>query len=153
MQGSLDSPPIVIRASRFFRLLACLFAGRLTASLFRQSRQASFDHHFFLIAFCCGTFYFALQLFRPAILRLSHDGVTWKVQFGEKHWSWVEISNFRVQGFGAIGCDLASADSDFKWLRPFNKAVSGNSGALGFGWEGGGEAVVALLTEARQRWG
>lgn len=157
MQGSLDSPPIIIHTSRIMNsigLIVCgALLGKLITSFATTITSLSFGDYLWLIVLAAGTLYFGFQFIRPAALELSPEGVTWKAPLATKHWTWDSIGNFRVQGVGAIGCDLDAPDSNFRWLRPLNKKMSGNEGALGFGWEGGAEKVVALLTEAKNRWG
>src|SRR6185295_6098626 len=146
MQGSLDTPPIIVRTSRRISsvgLVTCsivLYLSLISVIRFGWAPPAAF-----------GLAYFAWQLIDPMTLRLAPDGLTWGNTFGSRFWSWAEIGNFRIS-FGFVGCDLFDRNLAMGWLRPINATVSGSHGVLGFGWEVKSVELVKLLSAARSRW-
>lgn len=156
MQGSLDTPPVIVRTSRRISFVGFLVCGVVLyfnlTSLIREDWPHQVQPYIWLYVSGLGLFYFVWQLIDPMTLRLAPDGLTWKNTFGSRHWSWEEISNFR-KSFGLlVGCDLSSRNPITGWLRPINKGVSGSHGVLGFGWELGSAKLIELLNTARARW-
>lgn len=156
MQGSLDSPPIVIRASRSYASIGFAVCSALLTILFlrrfRAAAHLEVNDYLWAVSLTFGFLLFASQLIKPSYLKLEPDGLTWSGPLKSRFWAWKDIGNFRDRGFGAVGCDLFANDSNFVWLRPFNRAAGGSDGAIGLGWEGGAAAVAVVLNDARARW-
>ena len=156
MQGSLESPPIVIRTSRavsFVGLIvggALLYFGLMPWLRFGAPFE-SLSYSNLLFSGICAA-YFCWQFVLPSSLIAAPDGLTWKHFFKSHHWAWKDVSNFRVVFGCCVGCDLSDRRPAVSWLRGPNKAFSGSQGSFLFGWEGGSASVVALLSAARSRW-
>jgi hypothetical protein len=156
MNGSLESPPIIIRTSRIVSLIGLVICITILYSQMRpwlrlgaQLETLSYVH---LLPFGIFSAYFCWQLLLPSSLIASPDGLTWKTSFKSRHWAWKDISNFRVVFGCCVGCDLSDDRPAVSWLRAPNKALSGSQGSFLFGWEGGTASVVTTLNAARSRW-
>ena len=156
MKGSFESPPIIIRTSRIFSLIGfvvCIafFCLRL-APVFLGRIPFEIGDHLLSIAIGLGVLYFGWQLVSPSSLILEPEGLTWKTSFKARHWSWKDISNFRVMSLGSVGCDLSDHRPAVSWLRAPNKALTGSQGSFGFGWEDGAASVASTLIAPRALW-
>ena len=156
MQGSFETPPIVIRSSRFFYSVTLLISAGLFAMwavrFSYTNLPMGWNDGFWAGGSGVWILASACMLVSPSYLKLGPDGLTWSSILGSRDWAWNDIRNFRVGPLGTVGCDLANRDSAFKWLRPANKTMTGSHGALGFGWEDGSAAVVSTLIAARAHW-
>ena len=147
-QGSLDTPPIVIRTSRLWHAIALGIAALLLVLFWRQ---AELDTSLIFIPVMIGL-YCLWQLADPSALILAPEGVTWRNTFVSRRWTWNEIGNFAEAPLGSVACDLYDTHSPLRVLRPFNKSVSGRHGMFGLAWEGGAKSAVAALQAAQARW-
>lgn len=156
MQGDLDNPPITISTSYVLNYGGLIICGLgIVYGMWQLGGAHGLDSiniAFILVLFGTGLLYFAWQSLSPSTLTIAPDGVTWGNTWGKRHWSWADIGNFKRMPMGAVGCDLYDENAPKRALRKFNKWSGGSHGALGFGWEGGSEKVVALLQAAERRW-
>ncbi len=161
MQGSLDAPPVVIRAAGWkslLYLLICLFFAGIGAVAIatEPSSPAYWWAYVSVLFFGLGVMVFAWRLVKPDTLSLSPEGILWRSLWRTVRWSWREVGNFRVVPLGPstlqVGFDFTDAQAGQRRLRAVNAAVAGYEASFGAGWELRPETMCALLNAARARW-
>ncbi len=160
MKGSLDSPPIVIRADRGKSLL--LAAGSLAFVALDLGlpppahHGASFGHYAGAVFFSLGLIVGVWQLVAPARLELAPGGFSWTV-LGRSHsqkWDDVKVfQTFTVRFSRSVGWNYAeSYPHRAAALRKLNVGLVGLEAGLPGGWEVGPDELVKLLSAAQSRW-
>ena len=145
MRGSLESPPIVVRASRLRTTLSlALLAAAVGYLIFRLGQDWSDDDHAAL---------FLLDLLRPSRLTLDWRGLTQSRLWKTRRWSWDEVSEFRVlsrMGGRCVGFDYSVGRGDMRFEG--QDSPLGADATLNGGWEMGPQRLARLLNEAKVRW-
>jgi len=122
MQGTLDTPPIIIRTSRTANLIGFIICAAMA--------------YFRIYIFWLGLIYFGWQLIDPNTLKLAPDGFSWRTSFGRRHWAWKEVTNFRPMPWGQLGWDVEGKSHS----------------SFGFGWEMSARKLTDMLNSARSHW-
>lgn len=126
MQGSLDSPPIVIRQSRLgFALMTPLFLTLAGYSLWMEMTGEWALWGAFLTIPLFGALLYGcgLTLFRPGTLRISPDGIALKEPLNGASRRWDEISGLALNadkdalGVEAVGRETVWIDSAYMQPR------------------------------------
>jgi len=161
MKGSLETPPIVIRAARWKSLLYLLicffFAGIGAIALATGNMSLAFWWAYVSVVFFgLGVVLFGWRILRPDTLALSPEGIFWRSLWRTIRWSWREVSNFRIVPLGPstqqVGFDFTAAHEGQARLRAINAAVAGVEASLGGGWELAPAKLCDLLNAARAKW-
>ena len=161
MRGSLDQPPIVIRASRWksalYLLICALFAGiGAFALVLEGARWSLWWAYVSIVCFGAGAILFAWRFVRPDSLVLSPQGIEWRSLWRTNRWSWREVIGFRVVPLGPatrqVGFDFTPDYPRSQRLRRINAGLVGIEGSFGGGWELGATKLCELLAAARAKW-
>ncbi len=159
MIGSLDNPPIVLRAARA-KSLARLGGSVALAALFLSmaGRTPLPDPllWFGAVVFVLAAIYAVWQLFRPSTLTLSPEGLRYTTIWKTHAIAWRDIAGFRparVRSVVLTGFDYSPLYQRNAAVRRFNTTALGVDAALPPGWELDPEPLCALLNQARERWG
>ncbi len=156
MRGSLESPPIVVRASRLRTTLSlALLAAAVGYLIFRLGQDWSDDDHAALFLLLGGAVIalFLLDLLRPSRLTLDWRGLTQSRLWKTRRWSWDEVSEFRVlsrMGGRCVGFDYSVGRGDMRFEG--QDSPLGADATLNGGWEMGPQRLARLLNEAKVRW-
>jgi|SRR5215471_10635555 len=166
MQGSLDSPPVVILTSRAKAALIAAIAGLFVAifvealtsgDIARMSWFKQFWMYAGLILFGLGLPLMLFRLIRPDRIILSPDGIRWLSTLRRQNWRWGELQHFRpykVTRFSShVGFNFTEEYKRLKTMRQVSSFLSGGvEGSFGGGWELSPRQMAALLNDAKQRW-
>ena len=143
MQGSLDAPPIILHASRTIPVTSAvaIAAGPLVGH--------KLGFAFVVIGIVSGGLITVMALLFPARLMLAPGSLALKWGLTSKHWSWDDVSNFRL---GHLGTIIFDAVEHIKYEdEPEDAEPTSNltQGTLGVGWSA---EDIELLEAARARW-
>ena len=156
MQGSLDHPPVVVRAARSWAL-AYLAGCLLFVAVGFYSLRFSWAAWLGIPVFALTALVFLVQVLFPATLRLAPEGVAWFTGFKTYRYRWDEIENFRVSRLPAspltemVGFEYSPAARERRRIDP-NKPQGSIDGAFGTNWEISSAELVALLEKSRRHW-
>lgn len=165
MQGSLDSPPVIVRSSQrttlWMLLVSILFTGASITMLREPAKQSQL-----WIDYACAVFFglgipiFSARLFRPDTLFIGPSGLVWRSVFRSMSLRWHDVRNFRPYRPTAlvrsahIGFDFAD---DYKpeqhGSRGVVRQLTSVEGSFGGGWELDAAELAKLLNGARAKWG
>ena len=159
MQGSLDNPPMVIRAGRGRGALVLLFAAMLLASGgLRLSGSGGFNG-FALAMLVASALVGAMGLWMvvaPARLEIGPGGVSQKVLWRNHRYAWNEVYDFRPVQLGGfsktVGFDFLIPRRKSAALLKFNASVTGVQAIFQPGFEVKPVELADLLNRARERW-
>jgi uncharacterized membrane protein YhaH (DUF805 family) len=158
MLGSLDQPPIVVRASR--ARAAWLVVGSavfVAIGLFLWEPKDSDVERLLCIGFfgLCGAIGLG-TLIVPNRLEIGPTGLTQRVLWRTTRIAWTDAHNFRPAIIGltnrTVGFDYLTERPKRMALRALNTALAGVQGSLQPGWEIAPQALANLLNDARERW-
>ena len=156
MRGSLESPPIVVRASRLRTLLSlALLVAAVGYLIVRLGETWSDDEHaevFMLLGGAVITL-FLLDVLRPSRLVLDWRGLSQSRLWRTRRWSWDEVTEFRVlskAGGRCVGFDYSVGRGDMRFEG--QDSPLGADATLNGGWEMGPQRLARLLNEAKVRW-
>jgi len=155
VQGSLETPPIVVNGSR--GRAVWLLAG--SAVMVALSSVAMLQN----LSGLLGVFFFGLtgaiglwQLVAPSRLEIGPAGVSQRVMWRTLNFAWTDIYDFRPATIGlgtkTVGFDYLTPRPGRGRLRGLNTAIAGVQGVLQSGWEVDPVTLAALLNQARERW-
>jgi hypothetical protein len=151
MRGSLNDPPIVIGISRIrvfiVPVIAAAIGFLLPVGLRGSLKLSIFTALFF---FALGLCYCVWQLVRPGCLTLAPEGLTWGSGAKARSWRWQDFDYFQVRPF--FGMNVPACRFSSLYNGPLRNMAGGQGMFLG-AWEIPGKDVVALLEDARVRWG
>jgi hypothetical protein len=159
MQGSLEQPPILIRASRWKAALVIVVSAGFMAigvmMLVDWRPEPAWHSQVVLAVFGFGLIIGLGSVLWPSSLEISPAGLALRVLFRRRRWRWNEIGNFRViriERTGMVGFDVADGQGGASRLKRLNSYLVGVDGALPAGWPVPAESLATLLNEARARW-
>ncbi len=159
MIGSLDNPPIVLRAARaksLARFGGSLALAALCLSMVGRGQLPDGLLWFGAAFFGLAAIYSAWLLFRPSTLTLSPEGVRYTTIWKTHTIAWRDIAGFRparVRSAVLTGFDYSPLYQRNAAVRRFNTTALGIDAALPPGWELDPEPLCALLNQAREHWG
>ncbi len=159
MIGSLDNPPIVIRAARaksLAQLGGSLALAGLCLSMAGWGQLPDPMLWSAAALFGLAAILSAWQLFQPSTLTLSPEGVRYMTIWKTHALGWRDIAGFRparVRSAVLTGFDYSPLYQRNAALRRFNTGALGVNAALAPGGELDPEPLCALLNQARERWG
>ena len=159
MEGSLDRPPITVRASRT-RGVGLAIGSAIFVALIGMSGLGSnrIDTGLVLsIAFfvLCGAVGLALIVW-PAKLEIGPAGIIQKALWRTTRYAWTDIYDFRATALSltskAVGFNYLNGPPKRSTLRKLNSALVGVQGTLQPGLGSDPAALANLLNQARERW-
>jgi hypothetical protein len=141
MQGSLDQPPVIIKADRIKASIGLV--GALIVALGIWYFTGAHPHTFYfacMAAFVCG----AILLTSPT-MTVTPDGLSWGSVLGRNSWPWSDFDGFEVRqvpifGIECLGCRFSATHP------------GGPDGVIGLLWEMPVGDLTLLLNDARARW-
>jgi hypothetical protein len=146
MQGSLESPPIVVRADRKMALLH-LAALAVFAAILSPVARTDWRHNplawTILIIFGVLALASLWELIWPGRLVISRDGIEERDLWWRRRWSWSEARYFKPASnrfFRFVGFDHRG---------PPRRGIDD----INQDWELPPPALADLLNQARARWG
>jgi uncharacterized membrane protein YhaH (DUF805 family) len=162
VQGSLEQPPVILRASRP-RLAALAFIGLmcLAAGIFLLGHRSAFG----LIFSGLGLYVLAAgvaSVIAPPVMTIAPSGVSVKTGWNTRAYTWKQVANFRVVKVNKtafIGFDRPETSGAAGVMRDLAAAlratrVSGTYDSLFVGrWSAPTDVVAALLNDAQAKWG
>jgi hypothetical protein len=166
MQGSLDSPPIIVRSSKWTALwmlvVSILFVGIFVLML----RDPNTTKQSQLLIAYTGTGFFGLgilvfltRLLRPDTLEIAPHGLILCSLVRSMSFRWEDVRDFRSYRPTArvrsphVGFDFADNYKPGKRAsRLALRQFAGVEGSLGGGWELDATELAHLLNSARARW-
>jgi uncharacterized membrane protein YhaH (DUF805 family) len=158
MQGSLDQPPIVVRATRARAIWLVIGSAIFVAiGIFLWSPTDSAVARLFCIGFfgLCGIIGLGI-LIAPPRLEIGPSGLTQTALWRTNKFAWTDVHNFRPTIIGltnkVVGFDYLTTRQKGAALRGLNTALAGVQGSLQPGWEIAPQALANLLNDARERW-
>lgn len=158
MQGSLNQPPVIIRASRTRGLWLMIGSGAFVAiALMPLASGGSEGPLVFPLVFfgLCGLIGLCL-LISPSRLEISPSGITQTVLWRTARFAWSDVHAFRPATIGltnkTVGFDYLVERPSRGGLRRLNSAIAGVQGSLAAGWEIKPEPLADLLNQAREQW-
>jgi len=158
MRGSLEQPPIVIRASRWkATLVAVVCTGfvLLGVMMLLGRPNEPWQALFVVAVFGLGLIIAAASFIWPARLEVSKAGIDLRVLFRRRRWSWAEIGNFRtiaIDRTRMVAFDLRPEAGRASVMGRLSRSMAVVDGGLPTGWPMPAEALADLLNEARARW-
>ena len=161
MQGSLDDPPIVVRAARWksslYLLIGVVFVSIGVLMLVTEHTTGMRLEALFVTVFfglCVAVF--TWQLVWPGELVLSPEGLRVRQLWRGARYAWSDVRDFRPYspGGGAshVGFDFAPDYPKARRMRALASGLGGVEGGLGTGWEMSPGALCDLLNAARAKW-
>jgi hypothetical protein len=165
MQGSLDSPPVVISTSRakaaLIAVIAALFVAMIiemwsSGAIAKMTVFKQFWMYAGLALFGLGLPLMLLRLIRPDRLMLSPNGIDW-LALRKQSWRWSEVQHFRpykVSRFSShVGFNFTDEYKRLNTMRQVSSFLTGGvESSFGGGWELSPREMAALLNDAKQRW-
>lgn len=163
VQGSLDSPPIIVHASRSY-VLTVLIGSILFACMLLIFQR---DGHSWLFAWYVGLLFFGSGiimsiyfLIRPRRIEITPAGAYMKHPFRSVKFCWrdvenfrvIQLSNFRYSAVVGWTCRHGS-NPDSGLFRGVAYGVTGLDGYFPPGWEVTAEELLAQLNAGMKRWG
>jgi hypothetical protein len=162
MQGSLDAPPIVIRASRGYSALMLLISIAFVASgvlIIKDPKGSPTIAYLVMAFFGTGIPIFGWRFIHPDVLTLTPEGISWRSVVRSAQWTWDDVENFRAYAPTGktiskhLGFDFTeSYHAKRGGSRGIVKAITSVDGSLGTGWELSAADLADLLNKARVRW-
>ena len=153
---TLDDPPLVIRQARWKgALLAAGCAAFVAVGMAMQSDvEARAAGQLCVLLFGAGALIGLALLVSPGTLVLAPEGLSQTVLWRTRRWAWADVSSFREWRFRRtrlITFDDAKASHGA--LQQANAALGAGSGSLSAQWAISTPALLALLAQAKARWG
>ncbi|HEY3811801.1 MAG TPA: DUF805 domain-containing protein [Caulobacteraceae bacterium] len=178
MIGSLDNPPVMIRAPRFATNRSTLTALTISVAFtaaglalatgqFHWLREGSdptfahiMDQLLGAVILAAGAYIIVVRgwaMISPATLEVGPEGIVTTFAWSKRRLTWSDMRNFRVvstQAGRAIAFDLIGAANRQTFARSVYRKDYGADAIL---WRSGDprvdlNALAALLNEARDRW-
>ena len=158
MQGSLNQPPVVVRASRARAVLLVLGSAIFVAGgLFLPPSTESSIPRILAVGFfgLCGAVGLGM-LIAPARLEFGPSGIVQKVFWRTSRFAWSDVYDFRPTTIGLankmIGFNYLRSPAKGSGLRSLNTALVGAQATLQPGWEMDAQALADMLNAGRERW-
>jgi uncharacterized membrane protein YhaH (DUF805 family) len=163
MQGSLDQPPIRVRARRWQGRRMFAFAV-LPLILVSQAARADWDpgrlaHNPMLWAIVAvlalNLVVLGWILLAPPVLELSPSGIVYRAVLRTRRWSWADISDFRAVRYGgvdAVGFHYVGGKKRTSNASQTLERITGAQGMLASNMETPGDELAGLLNRARAQW-
>lgn len=159
MEGSLETPPVVITLSipQAFLQTAGFAAVALLCFLVVIGDPSPGGHFVSgFVAFTLAALWYAWRMLKPDTLTLSPDGLVWQSRLHTTRWAWRDVERFRairVHIFSKrVGFDRISGPMGPKTYTQYYVSYAGADDGLGGGWEIPPEALADLLNAARAKW-
>jgi hypothetical protein len=161
VQGSFDSPPIVITMSRWKMGLLMLIAIAFTATGAWMISRDSGDFRGYLCTgfFGLGVLAFIWRFLSPPRLEISRQGISWFTGRKTLDFAWKDFAAFRVYKPSSramskyVGYDYAPDNPKRGRMAAVAHAMAGVDGGFGGQWEISADDVAALLNQAKAKWG
>lgn len=155
MRGSLDEPPIVIRAVRWRSGLYFAGGAVLTVAMVRAFPGAPILLKLIMapgVLLIGWTWFHDLPRFiSPDVLTLSPEGLEHRTFRRTRRLVWSEVVRFAPLLVSGPGASRVYGGVSYRLRDP--EADRRDSGTLPDGWEIDVRSLVKLLNEARKRWG
>ncbi|MBU6297969.1 MAG: hypothetical protein KGJ79_08570 [Alphaproteobacteria bacterium] len=165
MQGSLDHPPLVVCQHRLkLALLFMLFGGLAAAlglgawiSTFLKSAVWAYLGLSFLAPLALGSAVAAAasgwSFLHPGTITLDPVGLTYRAYWYARRHRWTDIAEFVVFAPSSRARTPGCVFVDGYAGHPIGRGVSGRHASFGHAWEKSAVDIVALLNEAKEKWG
>lgn len=154
--GTLDHPPVVVSQYRLKLALRLFVFAALTAATVISTVLCSALKDAVWVLLCVtflapialGAFIAMLAsawtLFRPSTLTLDENGLTYAAYWYARFYRWSDIAAFFVSAPNRLRSPACQFATSYRGRR---------FASFGGGWEMAPEDVVALLDEAKAKWG
>lgn len=154
VEGSFDSPPIVMRKDRpKLTLTGLAFLAVFGLLLLIPVRSYSAWHLFILGLLALGAVLAGVGAMFPATLILDPSGLVFRTAFRTIEHPWSHFAGFRwYRRRGLLSVVLADFSDVLRPKRGWRRFLFGPL-ELGSAWELPASRVVDVLNEARARWG
>jgi len=159
LKGSLDAPPIVLRAGPIRGAALAVIGIGLGLLLLSLAVGFHIDDPSIAVGVLILSLIGALgvvMLVRPTTLTIDRDGLTLRVLGRTRRYAWVDVHDFRAMRIGLVsklvGFSFVNQAARGATTRQFNAAMTGVEATLSPGLEMKCEALADLLNEARERW-
>ena len=160
MLESLDHPPVVFRSKRWrprqiqIVVVALLvLATNLSALAYEPASKRPLTY---AIAAALALLFVlrGASLVLPPSLRLEPSGLTLKVGWRRRHWTWETLTSFRpvrYAGMEVIGFDFITTRKSLT-VRQANFGIAGSEAVLPGAYDIAPIELAGLLNHARERW-
>jgi hypothetical protein len=157
MQGNLDSPPMIIRASRRISILIavgslCFF---LFCGLLLLAGRGGAMHILALVFFGLCSAIGVFGVIRPSAVSLGPNGIVVSGGLKSSVYAWRHVSGFRivmVRHIRMVGFDLSAEHVGNEAWRRANRAAANVDAALPAYLELSADQMLATVLAAQDRW-
>lgn len=160
MQGSFDTPPIIIQQSKVKLGLNVLLAVGVVSVcywLFGTTAPASIadgmEKNAIIVALALFAAFQVWTFFQPNVLEIGPEGLVWRKNLRTCRYAWSDFDGFVVtrnsRGWSQYPDAVFSKDAQ---RRPI-AALLWSDTAIGSNWEIGAPEVTNILNQALAKWG